>query len=303
MQPITVANHRVAGAPYRASPNVSGALFPTAIMLHYTAGWSAQSAVGWLTMEAAQASAHVVIDNDGTITQLVDFSRRAWHAGTANKGDMLYPNAEAIGIEMVNPGFWRVDNTSPTGFCSPDRLPDGSYAPVPAGVVAAYKFGPVTANPVYGNAPIVWVDCLPKQIEATKALVTALCAAYPAINRLMLHSDARSDKSDFLSPRFPRAEFEALIPKGRPALPPAVVHVAPPSAPGELRIGMPQSEEVRALQRELVKAGFLPDPRRDAADGWFGAGTERAVRAMQSANGVQPDGIVGAEERALLGLA
>lgn len=287
--PPVIATHRIVGARYVPSPNVSGALFPTAIMLHFTASHS--SAVAWLTNPAAQASAHVEVDNDGTLVQMVPFNVRAWHAGTADKGDMLYPNAAAIGIEMVNPGFWRVDNTSPTGFRAPDRLADGSYPVVPANIVARYKFGPVTTNPIYGSAPIVWVDCLPAQIAATKALVSALCEAYPAIHRLMLHSDSRTDKSDFRSPRFPRGEFEALIPKGRLAMP-ADVPVASPM-PGALYAGMPQSDRVAALQRALG----IDD------DGWFGGGTERAVRDFQHANGLVVDGIAGPATLAKMGLA
>ena len=287
--PIQTENHRIVGARYVASPNVSGALSPRGIMLHFTASYS--SAVAWLTNPAANASAHVEVDNDGTLVQMVPFNVRAWHAGTANKGSNPYPNATDIGVEIVNPGFYRVDASSPTGFRFPDRLPDGSYAAVPASVAARYTHGPVTVNPVYGSAPIVWVDCLPAQIAATKALVSALCAAYPGIVHIGVHSDARSDKSDFLSPRFPIDEFKALVPRGGAA----------PSA--GLFVGMPQSPAVEALQRALVDGGWLPNPRGDQVDGWFGEGTKRAVVAFQTAKGLVADGVARPATLAALGLA
>ena len=299
-----ILSHRVAGARYVPSPNQSGYLEPAAIMLHFTASHS--SAVAWLTNPDANASAHVEIDGDGTIVQMVDFNRRAWHAGTADKGDMLYPNAAAIGIELVNPGFWRVDRTSPTGFRAPDRLPDGSYAAVPAHVVARYTVGPVTRNPVYGSTDIVWVDCLPAQLAAAKALVEVLCKTYPAIGRIMVHSDARSDKSDFLSPRFPIADFKALIPRGRPDVGPPQPPAPPSWAPGLLYAGMPKNERVRTLQLALIARGDLPDPKHDQADGVFGAGTERALKKAQAAlgfTGDDIDGIAGPETLGRLGIA
>jgi peptidoglycan hydrolase-like protein with peptidoglycan-binding domain len=54
--------------------------------------------------------------------------------------------------------------------------------------------------------------------------------------------------------------------------------------------------EVLELQRSLAREGFDPGP----LDGKFGAGTERAVRAFQRAQGLEVDGVVGRQTRAAL---
>lgn len=63
------------------------------IVMHYTVSKTAQSAIDTLTFGARQASAHYVIDRDGTIYQLVSDDKKAWHAGRVN--------SRSIGIEHV----------------------------------------------------------------------------------------------------------------------------------------------------------------------------------------------------------
>ena len=77
---------------------------PDALILHYTGMASADAAIGWLADPASRVSAHYVIDEDGTITQMVAEARRAWHAGVscwAGERDM---NSASIGIEIQNRG-------------------------------------------------------------------------------------------------------------------------------------------------------------------------------------------------------
>ena len=52
-----------------------------------------------------------------------------------------------------------------------------------------------------------------------------------------------------------------------------------------------QGADVKYLQEQLIKAGF--DLGSYGADGKFGAKTEAAVKAFQSAHGLKTDGIVG----------
>ena len=47
-----------------------------------------------------QVSAHLVIQRDGTITQFVDFTKRAWHAGRSSFDGQAECNDFAIGIEL-----------------------------------------------------------------------------------------------------------------------------------------------------------------------------------------------------------
>lgn len=83
---------------------------PDIVLLHYTGmpdgrGLSgAERAIRWLTTEESQVSCHYVVDVDGTITQLVPESRRAWHAGLGTWQGNTDINSASIGIEIVNPG-------------------------------------------------------------------------------------------------------------------------------------------------------------------------------------------------------
>jgi len=89
------------------SPNFDSRPQGTAIdmlVLHYTGMENAADALARLRDPAAKVSAHYVIDEDGTISLLVDESARAWHAGTAAWRDNSNINERSIGIELVNPG-------------------------------------------------------------------------------------------------------------------------------------------------------------------------------------------------------
>ena len=74
------------------------------LVIHYTGMVSARAAVDRLCDPAAQVSAHYVIDQDGTITQLVAEEQRAWHAGLSFWRGETDINSRSVGIELVNPG-------------------------------------------------------------------------------------------------------------------------------------------------------------------------------------------------------
>jgi N-acetylmuramoyl-L-alanine amidase len=74
------------------------------LLLHYTGMQTAEAALERLCDPVAKVSCHWVVDEDGTITRLVDESRRAWHAGVSSWAGDTDINARSIGIEIVNPG-------------------------------------------------------------------------------------------------------------------------------------------------------------------------------------------------------
>ncbi len=88
----------------------SGSLTPEGIVIHYTAGVSAESSAAWLCEPSVQASAHLVISRTGgRVYQLVPFNLQAWHAG---RSSFVFPdgsersrfNSFSIGIELDNAG-------------------------------------------------------------------------------------------------------------------------------------------------------------------------------------------------------
>lgn len=77
---------------------------PSLVVLHYTAMSSCAEARERLCDPEAEVSAHWLIDADGTTEQLVDESRRAWHAGAGSWDGADDVNSRSIGIELANPG-------------------------------------------------------------------------------------------------------------------------------------------------------------------------------------------------------
>jgi N-acetylmuramoyl-L-alanine amidase len=77
---------------------------PDMIVLHYTGMLDAAEALERLRTPASQVSCHYLVFEDGRVTQLVQESKRAWHAGVASWADETDINSCSIGIEIVNPG-------------------------------------------------------------------------------------------------------------------------------------------------------------------------------------------------------
>ncbi len=63
------------------------------VVLHFTDGPSARSAINHFRQQSSQVSAHYIIDRNGDIYQMVRDSDKAWHAKGANP--------RSIGIEHV----------------------------------------------------------------------------------------------------------------------------------------------------------------------------------------------------------
>ena len=74
------------------------------IILHYTAGVSAQSSPRYLARPDVKASAHLVIGRLGKIIQLVSFDVEAWHAGQSSYAGRTCLNRFSSGIELDNLG-------------------------------------------------------------------------------------------------------------------------------------------------------------------------------------------------------
>jgi len=106
---MDIKNHRISGdkiRPFVAATTVGKEIVPEAIVIHYTAGPSGDATVRYFAMpECRRASAHLVVHEDGTVTQMVDFNRYAAHAGESSYGNRKAFNYFSVGIEISNPGY------------------------------------------------------------------------------------------------------------------------------------------------------------------------------------------------------
>jgi N-acetylmuramoyl-L-alanine amidase len=106
---MIIADHYLRGGQVvqRASPNQGGPYqgpYPDTVVIHYTAGANAESAIRTLSDPERRVSAHLVLARDGAVTQLVPFDTIAWHAGQSRWGDREALNQYSIGIEIDNAG-------------------------------------------------------------------------------------------------------------------------------------------------------------------------------------------------------
>ena len=98
-QPVRIEQHpspnhgaRAAGAPIDI------------LLLHYTGMVSGERALAWLSDPRSEVSSHYFVAEDGDVVQMVDESRRAWHAGASSWAGETDINSRSIGIEIANPG-------------------------------------------------------------------------------------------------------------------------------------------------------------------------------------------------------
>jgi N-acetylmuramoyl-L-alanine amidase len=103
-EPAIVA-HRLPGAKYYSTSNQSShEIRPQYLIIHYTANSSVTGTVRHFQKEGSNASAHLIIGRDGELVQMVDFNRKAWHAGESRWGNVWALNEVSVGIELVNWG-------------------------------------------------------------------------------------------------------------------------------------------------------------------------------------------------------
>ena len=105
---MKVKNHRILGDEINSFVPANakgGKIDPDTIIIHYTAGPSGQATVNLFKRPNTKVSAHLVIHEDGTATQMVDFNLRANHAGRSSFDGREGFNKYSIGIEISNPGY------------------------------------------------------------------------------------------------------------------------------------------------------------------------------------------------------
>ena len=112
---MRVRNSRLVGhdnrsVPFVTSPNTGGALAggrPRFLVIHYTAGGQASGSIAWFANRDSKVSAHLVIDREGKITQMVPFDTVGHHAGASRWKGVNGLNRHSVGIELANWGQLR----------------------------------------------------------------------------------------------------------------------------------------------------------------------------------------------------
>ena len=166
---------------------------PDAIIIHYTAGASGSATVNLFKSASATTSAHFVVSEDGSITQMVDLNRRAYHAGTSSYGGRSGYNSLSIGIEISNPGYLqKIDGQYYTWW----EAKKEKKTPTPLSKVFTGKHRNAVTTMTY------WYKYTDEQIAAVKALCKAICKAYNIIEILGHEEIAPGRKCD-PGPAFP----------------------------------------------------------------------------------------------------
>lgn len=195
---MKVVNHRLEGVPYDQAHTIGGTIDPKFIVNHYTAGYSAKSAID--TFKNTIIAAHLVVDKDGSVVQMAPFNKKCNHAGPSEWMGVKMLNGHAIGIEFVNIGYAKMRNDG--------KLVDAYGRVVPVDEAAGYIEAP---NARVGSGRIFWEPYTEKQIEVGIEIHKALLSAYN-IRDIVSHEeiDTRKWKTD-PGPAFPMNRFGSLM--------------------------------------------------------------------------------------------
>lgn len=183
----------------KATPNKGGVIKPSCLVMHYTASSSEAGAISWLCNPAAKASAHLVLGEGGSVTQLVPFNRRAWHAGPSSWGGRKDVNSFSIGIEMVNAGMLV-------------KRGDGAWIEALSKKVVPNK-GLVLAAHKNGRTGIVgWDDYPETQFMAASEIARVIVETYKIADKnLVGHEDVCPSRKTDPGPAFNWNSFRSLV--------------------------------------------------------------------------------------------
>jgi N-acetylmuramoyl-L-alanine amidase len=271
---FSIRNHVLLrdGAPVAQvrTPNVGGALrSPTLLVMHYTAGFTGASAIATLIRRESKASAHLVIDRDGTVTQLAPFNVVTWHAGVSKWKGRSGCNSFSIGIELVNCGPVKV------------RADKKLIAEVAPSRVMDPKDCAAVRHPNGEDTPF-WQVYPEPQMEVAIAVARVLFETY-GLKDIAGHYDIAPTRKRDPGPAFPMASFKAAV--------------------------FGRSDDDNEMVRIATKKGVVEKPREElTAKDLLAAGSEtigavvtakRAVGVGFAAGGITAGSVASEPEEAL----
>lgn len=184
------------GVVRRPSPDCGGSISPELVVIHYTGAGGAEGSIAWLTKrDDVYVSAHVVIGRDGSVTQLVPFGVKAYHAGESFWRGRRYANGFSVGIELANYGLLE----SRDGACWSRTL-------TPVAVGAEWVRWARHRN---GGPDSPWEKYRPEQLQSALRVCKALLGTYP-IADLLGHDDVAPGRKIDPGPLFPLNLFRCL---------------------------------------------------------------------------------------------
>jgi N-acetylmuramoyl-L-alanine amidase len=192
------------------SANARPPIDPDYLVIHYTATDTAQSAIDWFMNTGSnpdRIAAHIVLDYDGTITQLVPFNCRANHAGSSIWDDVSEFNYHSIGIEIVNPGF--VEKMADGSFRRPGAAKN-SFKTYPKSEASRIKAAAHKHRFWTAKENQHWFIYPPAQLAALYKLGKVLIDTYHLVTALG-HDDISVGRKPDPGPAFPWDEFRAKV--------------------------------------------------------------------------------------------
>lgn len=191
---MNIKDHLLEGARFEKTANMGGAIKPEYLVIHYTVVTTGAATVQAFKNPAVQASAHLVLDLDGTFTQMVPFNMKAWHAGKSSWAGRDGCSNFTIGIEVVNPGplvqrasgFVDVNNRQWPGEAVEARHKNGR---------APWKF---------------WAAYDPRQLDALREVGPLLVVTY-GLRDVVGHDDIAPARKTDPGPAFPMDSLRAYL--------------------------------------------------------------------------------------------
>jgi N-acetylmuramoyl-L-alanine amidase len=192
--PLSIDNHRLVGVPYFQARLSGPTIAPEILVIHYTATLVGPPVVQAFASPSAGASAHLVLDIDGTFTQMVPFNQRAAHAGPSTWRGRPSCNGFSIGIETVNPGPL---HRTPIGYVETIRR-----RPWTGDVVhAKHKNGGPYAH---------WAAYSEAQLDALEEITHLLFQEYSLVD-VVGHDDIAPRRKIDPGPAFPLSSLQAIF--------------------------------------------------------------------------------------------
>lgn len=196
---MEVKKHRLGGEkvdPFQKAKLFGGTINPDSIIIHYTAGPSGDATVRLFKKTNRTVSAHLVSHEDGRVTQMVDFNRRAYHAGKSSYNGRVGYNAFSIGIEISNPGYL-VKNPKGDGYVTWWEKKKTTPKTAPEDMVFEGEHRNPKLTPMK-----FWYKYPEEQIKSVYAICEALCQAYD-IKEILGHEEIAPGRKADPGPAFP----------------------------------------------------------------------------------------------------